>query len=85
MIHVYICWISKYEIVSNCTDKNSFNLNSTLTLRKHAINSDFKSCKKTFKWKILDIFLNFAQNIDCKYTLEPPRRGGSNEYPLSMF
>ena len=31
------------------------------------------------------IFLNFAQNIDCGYTLEPPRRGGSNEFPQSMF
>ena len=31
------------------------------------------------------IFLIFAQNIDCGYTLEPPRRGGSNEYPQSMF
>ena len=26
-----------------------------------------------------------AQNIDCGYSLEPPRQGGSNEYPLSMF
>ena len=34
---------------------------------------------------IFDIFLIFAQNIDCGYTLEPPRRGGSNEYPQSMF
>ena len=32
-----------------------------------------------------DIFLIFAQNIDRGYTLEPPRRGGSNEYPQSMF
>ena len=31
------------------------------------------------------VFLIFAQNIDCGYTLEPPRRGGSNEYPQSMF
>ena len=31
------------------------------------------------------IFLISAQNIDCGYTLEPPRRGGSNEYPQSMF
>ena len=31
------------------------------------------------------IFLIFAQNIDCGYTLEPPQRGGSNEYPQSMF
>ena len=35
--------------------------------------------------KNFDIFLIFAQNIDCGYTLEPPRRGGSNEYPQSMF
>ena len=34
---------------------------------------------------MFDIFLIFAQNIDCGYTLEPPRRGGSNEYPQSMF
>ena len=26
-----------------------------------------------------------AQNVHCGYLLEPPRRGGSNEYPQSMF
>ena len=31
------------------------------------------------------IFLISAQNIDCGYSLEPPRRGGSNEYLQSMF
>ena len=31
------------------------------------------------------IFLIFAQNMDCGYSLEPPRRGGSNEYLQSMF
>ena len=25
-----------------------------------------------FQMKIFSIFLNFAQNIDCGYTLEPP-------------
>ena len=38
-----------------------------------------------FHQKNFDIFLIFAQNIDCGYMLEPPRRGGSNEYPQSMF
>ena len=38
-----------------------------------------------FSSKNVDIFLIFAQNIDCGYTLEPPRRGGSKEYPQSMF
>ena len=46
----------------------------------------FKNVKnENFQWKTYDIFLIFAQNIDCGYTLEPPRRGGSNEYPQSMF
>ena len=31
------------------------------------------------------IFLIFAQNIDCGYSLEPPRRGGSNEYHNLCF
>ena len=31
------------------------------------------------------IFLIFAKIIDCGYSLEPPRRGGSNEYLQSMF
>ena len=32
-----------------------------------------------------DIFHISAQNIDCGYSLEPPQRGGSNEYPQTMF
>ena len=31
------------------------------------------------------IFLISGQNIDCGYSLEPPCRGCSNEYPQSMF
>ena len=45
----------------------------------------FRSKIDNFQRKIFDIFLIFAQNIDCGYTLEPPRRGGSNEYPQSML
>ena len=41
---------------------------------------------KISRWKILIFFIFFsAQNIDCGYSLEPPQRGGSNEYPQSMF
>ena len=38
-----------------------------------------------FSDKYSDIFNISAQNIDCGYSLEPPHRGGSNEYPQSMF
>ena len=31
------------------------------------------------------IFLISVQRTDCGYSLEPPQRGGSNEYPQSMF
>ena len=59
---------------------------STLRKLAHAIYRDFFTCKNLkFREKNFDIFLIFAPNIDCGYTLEPPRRGGSNEYPQSMF
>ena len=38
-----------------------------------------------FSYKNSNIFHIAAPNIDCGYSLEPPRRGGSNEYPQSMF
>ena len=38
-----------------------------------------------FQIKTSDIFNISAQNIDCGYSLELPRRGGSNEYPQSMI
>ena len=31
------------------------------------------------------IFLISAKNIGCDYSLEPPRRGGSNKYLQSTF
>ena len=39
----------------------------------------------TFQIKISGIFHISVQNIDWGYSLEPPRRGGSKEYPQSMF
>ena len=58
------------------------------SLRKHAYSNIVKispSQTESFKMKISDIFQISAQNIDCGYSLEPPRRGGSNEYPQSLF
>ena len=39
---------------------------------------------ENFQKKKYDIFHVSALNIDCGYSLEPPWRGGSNEYPQSM-
>ena len=40
---------------------------------------------KKIQIKNSDIVHISAQNIDCGYPLEPPRQGGSNEYPQTMF
>ena len=45
----------------------------------------FTTKNENFQIKNSDIFHISAQNIYCGYSLEPPRRGGSNEYPQSMF
>ena len=41
--------------------------------------------KQSFQIKISDIFYIAAQNIDCGNSLKPPHRGGSNEFPQSIF
>ena len=58
------------------------------TLRKHAYSNILKILqpkKESFQIKNSDIFRIPAQNIDCGYSLEPPRRGGSNEYDNLCF
>ena len=52
-------------------------------LFKYIENFTSKNWKFSGKKKT-DIFHISAQNIDCRYSLEPPRRGGFNEYPQSI-
>ena len=57
---------------------------STGSLREHAYLNILKFLppkNENFQMKNSDNFNISAQNIDCGYSLEPPRRGGSNEYP----
>ena len=71
-----------------CNVASSNRSQEFVSLRKHAYSNTFKiSPPKTesFQTKILIFFHISAQNIDCGYSLESPRRGGSNEYPQSMF
>ena len=58
------------------------------SLRKHAYLNILKNLppkNENFQIKNSDIFHISAQKLDCGYSLEPPPRGGSNEYPQSMF
>ena len=63
-------------------------LRSVCPLGKHAYSNILKilpSKNEKFQIKTSYIFHISALNIDCGYSLELPRRGGSNEYPQSMF
>ena len=76
---------TNFYVVCLMLDKNTYivfvNMFHTLyrTLRKHT------NIVKLGFTGVYIIFLIFAQNIASGYSLEPPPRGGSNEYPQSMF
>ena len=60
----------------------------SLPLRKHAFSNVLKFSPpkpENFQIKNSDVFHISARIIDCFYSFGPPRRGGSNEYPQSMF
>ena len=70
--------------------------NNSVNIKKSTIGSItkthlFKYIEKftSKNWKFSDkkpmIFFIFLLKTDCGYSLEPPRWGGSNEYPQSMF
>ena len=58
---------------------------SIVHIGRRPINLLLVAKPRNFQIKNSDIFHVSAQNIDCGYSLEPPRRGGSNEYPQSTF
>ena len=58
-----------------------------LALRKHAYSNILKILPpKNENFQIKNYIYHISvQNIHCRYSLELPRRGSSNEYPQSMF
>ena len=66
------------------SDQHPLDTSITKTrLFKYIENFTTKSWK--FSDKKSDIFHISDQNIDCGYSLEPPHRGGSNEYHNLFF
>ena len=68
---------------NNVSDSHGFYITKTC-LFKYTENFTTKN------WKFSDeilifLFIFLLKNIDCGYSLEPPRRGGTNEYLQSMF
>ena len=68
----------------NCPNLASQVLITRTSLFKYTENFTTKK-NESFQIKNADFFHISAQNIDCGYSLEPPRRSGSNKYPQSMF
>ena len=59
-----------------------------VSLREYAYSNIMKILppkNENFQIKNSEIYHISAQNIYCGYSLEPPQRGDSNEYPQSMF
>ena len=84
----YTCWISATAAVGDSLH------DFLIAFLHHYENTPIQIhvCRKfhlqkltIFSIKNSDIFHISAQNIDCGYSLEPPRRGGSNKYPQYMF
>ena len=79
--------ISDLGVVSdlrvNLKNKQTSNEFSDHHCEKHAYSNILNILppkNENFQIKNSNIFHISAQNIDCGYSLEPPRRGGSNEY-----
>ena len=82
--NTFQCFIK--DLVTNICDQHSCKISS----RKHAyiiltpLNPTFIQKNWGFQGYTL-FFLILFKNIDYGYSLELPIRGGSNEYPQSMF
>ena len=76
--------VDSYEISPKMSLRSTYHITKTCLYNIDPLKPHFYIVKLGFTGVCI-IFLIFAQNIDCGYSLEPPRQGGSNEYPQSMF
>ena len=77
-----VCWWN-----SNCPMVKKISedtITKTYLYNFDPLKPNFYIVKLGFAWVYI-IFLVSAQNIDCGYSLEPHRQGGSNQYQQSMF
>ena len=83
--------LQNYMRVHVITEKQNFNtilvlyiIRKTCPCKVYSLKPHFYIVKLGYAGVYL-FFLFLLQNIDCGYSLEPPRRGGSNVSPQSMF
>ena len=71
------------HVLSNINEK-CMNIRKTCPCKVYPLKPHVYIVKLGYAWVYL-FCLFLLQNIDCGYSLEPPRRGGSNVYQQSMF
>ena len=84
--HLDFTYLLRYHLLFVCKEEHASHISS----RKHAyiVLIPLNPLLIPYNWGLQGytlIFIFLLKNIDCGYSLEPPRRGGSNEYPQSMF
>ena len=77
---------TRYETHWKCQSNLKLTVTKTCLYNFGPLKSHFYIVKLGFTGVYIILRILFLlKNIDCEYSLEPPRRGGSNEYPQSMF
>ena len=83
-----MAWIAHwlyYYTESIDSEGEQCSLICTMKTRLFKYTENFITQNWKFSAKKFWYFHISAQNVDCGYSLEPPRRGSSDEYPQSMF
>ena len=82
----FLCYVSRLLLRAITWDECVSCLRSHYENTPIQLHCKFCRCKyENIKMKIVIFFLFMLKNIDCRYSLEPPCRGGSNEYPQAIF
>ena len=83
---LYACWACNWEqLPIKWAFPTILHVRAITKTRLFKYIEKFTTKNWKFSDKYSDIFHISAQNTDCGHSLEPPRRGGSKEYPQSMF
>ena len=82
-------WNFRFEFINSGLSiltfpKRNMNIMKTCPCNVYPLEPHFYIAKLGYAGVYL-FFLFLLQNIDCGYSLEPPRRSGSNVYPQFMF
>ena len=79
-LHIYMqTWHIKTQLTHAVSFAKLFMVFDLFIITKTCLFKYTENFSTKFSDKNSDIFNISAQNIDCGYSLEPPRRGGSNE------